>query len=57
MILDDEEQKKLWRDDPEKYRTYRKMIEDELNSRFRFVLRNSKESDDANEVGWFTSDN
>ncbi|EZF22559.1 hypothetical protein H112_04614 [Trichophyton rubrum D6] len=48
----DEEQKKLWRDDPEKYRTYRKMIEDELNSRFRFVLRNSKESDDANEFSY-----
>ncbi|WEW56238.1 hypothetical protein PRK78_001677 [Emydomyces testavorans] len=43
-----EEQKALWRAHPEKYRKYRKMIEDELNGRFRFVLRNSKESDDAN---------
>nr|KMM67448.1 monooxygenase [Coccidioides posadasii RMSCC 3488] len=42
-----EEQKDIWRAYPEKYRSYRKMIEDELNGRFRFVLRNSKESDDA----------
>ncbi|EEP79143.1 predicted protein [Uncinocarpus reesii 1704] len=42
-----EEQKATWRAHPEKYRKYRKMIEDELNGRFRFVLRNSKESDEA----------
>ncbi|KAM5447377.1 hypothetical protein McanCB49686_007674 [Microsporum canis] len=48
----DEAQKKIWRSDPEKYRTYRKMVENELNSRFRFILRNSKESDDANEFSY-----
>lgn len=47
---DTEEQKAVWREHPEKYRRYRKMIEDELNTRFKFVLRNSKESDDANGV-------
>ncbi|EGC46868.1 flavin-binding monooxygenase [Histoplasma capsulatum var. duboisii H88] len=47
-LLDSEEQKEEWRRDPEKYRAYRKMIEHELNVRFRFALRNSKESDEAN---------
>lgn len=49
-LLDTEEQKEEWRRDPEKYREYRKMIEDELNRRFRFALRNSKESDESNAV-------
>ncbi|KAK2879979.1 hypothetical protein FQN49_000705 [Arthroderma sp. PD_2] len=48
----DEAQKEIWRSDPEKYRRYRKMVEDELNRRFRFILRNSKESDDANEFSY-----
>ncbi|KAK2813963.1 hypothetical protein FQN50_000364 [Emmonsiellopsis sp. PD_5] len=43
-----EEQKEEWRKNPEEYRKYRKMIEDELNNRFRFTLRNSKESDESN---------
>ncbi|OAX83506.1 hypothetical protein ACJ72_02121 [Emergomyces africanus] len=43
-----EAQKEEWRRDPEKYRKYRKMVEDELNGRFRFALRNSKESDESN---------
>ncbi|ODH41919.1 hypothetical protein ACO22_01283 [Paracoccidioides brasiliensis] len=47
-----EEQKEEWRRDPEKYRKYRKMIEDELTRRFRFALRNSKESEDANEYAY-----
>jgi cation diffusion facilitator CzcD-associated flavoprotein CzcO len=42
------EQKEEWRKDPEKYREYRKMVEAELNHRFRLVLRNSQESDEAN---------
>ncbi|KAK2733097.1 hypothetical protein FQN57_002308 [Myotisia sp. PD_48] len=42
-----EEQKDLWKKHPEKYRNYRKMIENELNARFRFILRNSAESDEA----------
>ncbi|ODH51147.1 hypothetical protein GX48_02762 [Paracoccidioides brasiliensis] len=47
-----EERKEEWRRDPEKYRKYRKMIEDELTRRFRFALRNSKESEDANEYAY-----
>ncbi|OQU97838.1 hypothetical protein CLAIMM_03718 [Cladophialophora immunda] len=43
-----EEQKEDWRQNPEKYRTYRKLIELELNQRFKFVLRNTHESDEAN---------
>ncbi|KAI1918440.1 hypothetical protein LOZ65_004896 [Ophidiomyces ophidiicola] len=43
-----EEQKTIWKTHPEKYLRYRKMIEDELNGRFRLVLRNSQESEEAN---------
>ncbi|KAF2100019.1 FAD/NAD(P)-binding domain-containing protein [Rhizodiscina lignyota] len=43
-----EEQKAEWSRDPEKYRAYRKMVEQELNQRFKLVLRNSHESDEAN---------
>ncbi|KIW95433.1 uncharacterized protein Z519_04017 [Cladophialophora bantiana CBS 173.52] len=43
-----EEQKSEWRQDPEKYRQYRKLIEQELNQRFKFVLKNTRESDEAN---------
>lgn len=49
-MIDSEEQKAEWREDPEKYRQYRKMIENELNGRYRLVLRNSHESDEANAV-------
>jgi hypothetical protein len=47
-----EEQKKEWEAHPEKYAEYRKMIELELNQRFKLVLRNSAESDDANEFSY-----
>lgn len=47
---DSEEQKEEWRRDPEKYRAYRKMVEEELNQRYKLVLRNSHESDEANAV-------
>jgi len=43
-----EKQKEEWRQNPEKYREYRKMVEGELNQRFKLVLRNSAESDEAN---------
>jgi hypothetical protein len=48
--IDSEEQKAEWRKYPEKYRQYRKMVESELSGRFKFILRNSKESDEANAV-------
>lgn len=49
-MSDSEEQKAKWLEEPEEYREYRKMIERELNRRFKFVLKNSQESDDANNV-------
>ncbi|KKY27757.1 putative flavin-binding monooxygenase [Diplodia seriata] len=42
-----EEQKEVLRNDPEKYLTYRKTIESELNSRFKFIINGSKEQADA----------
>ncbi|OBT58863.1 hypothetical protein VE04_00928 [Pseudogymnoascus sp. 24MN13] len=47
-----DEQKAEWAHDPEKYREYRKMIELELNQRFKLVLRNTEESDEANEFSY-----
>ncbi|KAK2599056.1 hypothetical protein QQS21_005462 [Conoideocrella luteorostrata] len=44
---DTEEQHKIMREDPRKYLAYRKKIESELNSRFRFILNGSKEQADA----------
>lgn len=48
--LDNEEQREIMRKDPEKYLAYRKKIESELNSRFRFILNGSKEQADARAV-------
>ncbi|CAH0042269.1 unnamed protein product [Clonostachys rhizophaga] len=42
-----EKQKEILRNDPTKYLAYRKRIESELNSRFRFILNGSKEQQDA----------
>ncbi|KAJ0383354.1 hypothetical protein COL922a_010641 [Colletotrichum nupharicola] len=42
-----EEQHEILRNDPKKYLAYRKKIESELNSRFRFILNGSKEQQDA----------
>ncbi|KAM0266699.1 hypothetical protein ACHAPA_006621 [Fusarium lateritium] len=42
-----EKQREILRNDPEKYLAYRKKIESELNSRFRFILNGSKEQQDA----------
>ncbi|KAF9631097.1 putative flavin-binding monooxygenase protein [Lasiodiplodia theobromae] len=44
---DTEEQKEVLRKDPKKYLTYRKTIESELNSRFKFIINGSKEQADA----------
>ncbi|OAP57927.1 hypothetical protein AYL99_08665 [Fonsecaea erecta] len=43
-----EEQKRAFNEDPTRYQRYKKMIENELNKRFKLVLRNTKESDEAN---------
>ncbi|OJJ05846.1 hypothetical protein ASPVEDRAFT_87180 [Aspergillus versicolor CBS 583.65] len=42
-----EKQKEILKSNPEKYLAYRKKIESELNSRFRFILNGSKEQADA----------
>ncbi|KAL4819975.1 hypothetical protein BDW67DRAFT_181685 [Aspergillus spinulosporus] len=42
-----EKQKQILRTDPERYLAYRKKIESELNSRFRFILNGSKEQAEA----------
>ncbi|KAH8697526.1 flavin-binding monooxygenase [Talaromyces proteolyticus] len=42
------EQRELFERSPETYHRYHKMIEHELNNRFRTVLRNSAESEEAN---------
>lgn len=39
-----------FKNDPEKYHRYKKMIENDLNKRFKLVLRNTRESDEANAV-------
>ncbi|KAJ3549988.1 hypothetical protein NM208_g224 [Fusarium decemcellulare] len=44
-----EKQREILRNDPEKYLAYRKKIESELNSRFRFILNGSKEQQEARE--------
>lgn len=49
-FLDSEEDKLKWREDTESYRQYRKMVESELNQRYKTVLRDSQESHQANEV-------
>jgi len=50
-VLDTDEQKVAFDQDRESYHRYKKMIENELNKRFKLVLRNTKESDEANAVG------
>ncbi|KAF9888596.1 hypothetical protein FE257_008528 [Aspergillus nanangensis] len=47
-----EEDKAEWRKDPEKYRDYRRLIEGELNQRYKSVLRNSEESQQGNEFSY-----
>ncbi|VUC32182.1 unnamed protein product [Clonostachys rosea] len=47
-----QEQKEQWRQDPEQYRQYRKLIEDEVNQRFKVILRNTAESQEANEFSY-----
>lgn len=50
LVKDDETQRAILRTDPVKYLAYRKKIESELNSRFRFILNGSKEQQEAREV-------
>lgn len=50
ISLDTQSQKTEFLSNPEKYQRYRKTIEHDLNSRFKSVLRNSAESNEANAV-------
>lgn len=50
QCVDNEKQREILRNNPEKYLAYRKKIESELNSRFRFILNGSKEQADARKV-------
>lgn len=52
QTTDTQEQKKIFHSDPEQYHRYKKMIENELNKRFKLVLRDTKESDEANAVSF-----
>jgi hypothetical protein len=48
-VTDTPEQLKYLEENPKKYLEYRKQIENELNQRFRFIFRGSKEAGDARE--------
>lgn len=50
LAPDTEEQKEVLRSDPKKYLIYRKTIESELNSRFKFIINGSKEQAEARAV-------
>lgn len=47
LVTDTEEQKKFLKENPEEYLAYRKMIENELNQRFGFIIQGSKMARDA----------
>ncbi|KAJ6445154.1 hypothetical protein O9K51_03558 [Purpureocillium lavendulum] len=47
-----EDDKNEWRRDPALYLEYRKLIEVELNQRYKTVLRNTQESQDANKFSY-----
>lgn len=49
-LTDTPEQKKILEEDPVTYLRYRKNIESELNSRFRFILNGSAEQTTARAV-------
>lgn len=45
--IDTEEQKDYFKKNPVKYLEYIKMIESELNQRFKFILKGTTEADQA----------
>ncbi|KAK5170357.1 uncharacterized protein LTR77_004944 [Saxophila tyrrhenica] len=47
-----DEQKKYLREHPEKYLEYRKQIENELNQRFKFILKGSEEAKAARDFSY-----
>ncbi|KAK3719990.1 hypothetical protein LTR37_004113 [Vermiconidia calcicola] len=47
-----DEQKKFLEENPKKYLEYRKQIENELNQRFKFIIKGSKEANDARDFSY-----
>lgn len=50
LFIDTDEQKKLFAEDPKHSLKYRKMIESELNQRFKFIVQGTPEQKAALEV-------
>jgi hypothetical protein len=46
-LIDTKEQHEYLKNNPKKYLEYRKQIENELNQRFKFIIKGSKEANDA----------
>ena len=51
-FLDTEDQKEYFRKNPTKYLKYIKMIESELNQRFKFILNGTTEAHQAKTVSF-----
>ncbi|KAK5138944.1 hypothetical protein LTR04_004041, partial [Oleoguttula sp. CCFEE 6159] len=47
-----EEQRKFLQENPKKYLEYRKQIENELNQRFKFIIKGSEEANQAREFSY-----
>ncbi len=50
FVADTPEQQKAFAENPELFLKYSKMIESELNVRFKFILNGTKEAEGAREV-------
>jgi hypothetical protein len=55
-MIDTPTQKQLFKEQPKLYLKYSKMIESELNQRFKFILKNTPEAKAAKEVSEFQTD-
>lgn len=52
MRTDSKEQQEYFKDNPKKYLEYRKQIENELNQRFKFIIKGSDEANAARKVAY-----
>ncbi|OAP54334.1 hypothetical protein AYL99_11435 [Fonsecaea erecta] len=50
------QQQEIFEKDPKLYHQYKKMIENELNKKFRLILRNTAESDEVNALAYLEMD-
>lgn len=55
LMIDTPEQQKRFAEKPELYLKYSKMIESELNKRFKFILNGTSDAIEAKEVSIATS--